>query len=128
MLAGDLIDLGDPEPGSSGARGSNTQRENISLSPPSTSPAAAMDLDCGEKPPNLGNLYLQCKTAREATMTINCTSFGAGLTFTSGEAKPARIGNLDMVGDTDVEKTFHGARICKGSKVVNECISVSFDP
>jgi hypothetical protein len=33
-----------------------------------------------------------------------------------------------MVGDTEVEKTFHGARICKGNKTVNECVSMSFDP
>jgi hypothetical protein len=86
-----------------------------------------MDLD-SSAPPDLGNMYNQCKLARESATTTGYTCFEPGTAFRTGTAKTTRIGNLNMVGDQDVTKTFHGARICKGSKVVNECISMSFDP
>lgn len=39
-----------------------------------------------------------------------------------------RIGGLDCPGDEFVAGTFHGARVCKGNTVVNECVAISFDP
>jgi hypothetical protein len=86
-----------------------------------------MDLD-SSTPPDLGNMYNQCKLARESATTTGYTCFEPGTAFRTSNAKTTHIGNLNMVGDQEVTKTFHGARICKGSKVVNECISMSFDP
>jgi hypothetical protein len=87
-----------------------------------------MDQDGSTAAPDLGNIYMQCKNARETSSTMSYTKFDTGHSFSTGTAKAARIGNLNMVGDTEVEKTFHGARICKGNKTVNECVSMSFDP
>jgi hypothetical protein len=35
---------------------------------------------------------------------------------------------LDWEGDLSVTKTFHGGRVSKSGRIVNECISASFDP
>jgi hypothetical protein len=77
---------------------------------------------------DLGHIYKQCKNARATSQTIVTTNFGSEQGFTVDEPQKDRIGNLDNPTDPDVLKTFHGARISKGGRTVNECISVSFDP
>jgi hypothetical protein len=124
----DLIDLRDQVALTGNAAETPAQAATSSTNDGTTTPATAqMDLD-SISGPDLGNMYNQCKLARESALTTNFTYFGSDSTFNTGSAKTARIGNLNMTGDNEVEHTFHGVRICKGSKVVNECISVSFDP
>jgi hypothetical protein len=77
---------------------------------------------------DLGHMYKQCKIAKARSQTVITTNFASEQGFTVDEPQKDRIGNLDCPADTDVLKTFHGARISKGGRVVNECISLSFDP
>jgi hypothetical protein len=121
MDTGNLIDLRDEvemaglvtqERGAAAVSTATNAAEGAATAQP-----ANMDLD-NVSCPNLGNMYNQCKLATEAANTASYTCFGTGTTFTTGSAKITRIGNLNMIGDTEVESTFHGARICKGSKVV----------
>jgi hypothetical protein len=114
-MKGDLIDL----------------RDNPDLVPaPAALPgsAAAAQMETDQTTPDLGNVFKKCKIARETSISSNFTVFGAGSDFNYGTGKPPRIGNLDMAGDTDVIHTFHGARMCRGNKTTNECISLSLDP
>jgi hypothetical protein len=118
----DLIDLSDPvqvlQPGQHDA-------QHAAGHTPSQPPT---QMDTDSTVPDLGNVYKQCKLAKETGINVSHTVFNSGTEVSSAMAKPARIGNLDMAGDTEVLSTFHGARICKGSKIVNDCVSISFDP
>jgi hypothetical protein len=109
----------------------------INFGPPSgstTAQPAASDnndqvmLDAAPPRPDLGLVYKQCKTARAAANTVYTTRFGPDQGFTCDEPAAEKIGNLDCPGDSEVKKTFHGARLGKGAKTVNECLSMSFDP
>jgi hypothetical protein len=123
----DLIDLSEP-PAEGVAKIVQTTAPAHPPLAAQPQPPTAMDQDSSATAPNLGNLYKQCKNARDASTTVLCTRFESAMTFSTGTAKATRIGNLDMIGDIEVEKSFHGARICKGQKTVNECMSSSFDP
>jgi hypothetical protein len=116
-MEGDLIDLREPGDCLPGAR----------YADPATAPPTQMETDSSSAP-NLGNVFKQCKLAKETGISIQNTVFGSGSECNFAPAKPARIGNIDMPGDSEVLNTFHGARICKGRKTVNDCISLSFDP
>jgi hypothetical protein len=76
---------------------------------------------------DLGGVYRQCSNARIVSNGMTYTTVGrAGIT-TSTTTLP-RIGSLDWAGDTNVLHTFHGARIAKNNRTVNESISMSYDP
>jgi hypothetical protein len=75
----------------------------------------------------LGSVYKQCSTARSVTSNIAITEFRDGKCTTGTEPTP-KIGSLDWEGDLSVLKTFHGGRVTKNGRTVNDCISVSFDP
>jgi hypothetical protein len=129
-MEGDLIDLRDPDPaeytGQQLHAGQHPQTAPSHPPPVSSSNNTVMKTDV--EPPNLGNVFKQCKIAKEMLRSVNFTSFGDGTAFNTGTVTPVRIGNIDMCGDTEVTGTFHGGRICKGNKTVNECVSMSFDP
>jgi hypothetical protein len=78
--------------------------------------------------PDLGLMYNQCKQSRAASKCVSTTAFGSDQGFTFDELAGIKIGNLDCPGDGEVLYTFHGARLSKNSKTINECISMSFDP
>jgi hypothetical protein len=111
-MEGDLIDFRDTTDNS----GTGTSHQ----------PATTIETDVGT--PNLGDVFKQCKLAREKSISANFTVFGPDVNCSFGTGNPPRIGNIEMPGDTEVLHTFHGARMSKGMKIVNECISMSFDP
>jgi hypothetical protein len=76
---------------------------------------------------NLGGVYKQCSNARMVGNSMNVTEFTGTGTNTNPTQVP-KIGSLDWEGDISTLKTFHGARIAKNGRNVNECISCSFDP
>ncbi len=72
-------------------------------------------------------LYHQCKTSRRTSFVEKLVSVSSDGTFGSCvSSQSAPVGNLtDAVG---LQQTFHGSRIREGNVVVNQSISVSFDP
>jgi hypothetical protein len=58
---------------------------------------------------------------------MNVTEIKNGLCITAATSPP-KIGGLDWPGDESVLKTFHGSRVAKNGRTVNESISCSFDP
>jgi hypothetical protein len=77
---------------------------------------------------NLGHLYTQCRAAREYANAMPATVFNNNSGFKLESVAMPRIGGLDWLGDPVTEKTFHGGRIAKRGCVVNESVSMSFDP
>jgi hypothetical protein len=75
----------------------------------------------------LGNDYKQCSTAHSASSILTVTEIVNGSSSTKQLPAPT-IGTLDWEGDPSVTKTFHGGRVSKSGRIVNECISASFDP
>jgi hypothetical protein len=84
--------------------------------------------DANSKSADLGHIYWQCKAACSTGLHVTTTAFSTEQGFTVDEPPLDRIGNLDYSGDAEVSQTFHGASISKGGKIVNEAISISFDP
>jgi hypothetical protein len=76
---------------------------------------------------NLGGVYKQCSNARMVGNSMNVTEF-TGTGSNTNPTQVPKIGSLDWEGDISTLKTFHGARIAKNGRSVNECISASFDP
>jgi len=73
--------------------------------------------------------YMQCKAARTLGMAHN--TLDCNMTEDTGTCKIVqheRIGSLAIQGDTLLEKTFRGSRIATGEKVVNQNVTLSFDP
>ncbi len=72
-------------------------------------------------------LYHQCKTARRTAFVEKLVSVSGDTTFGSCVSSQAPIvGNL--TDDAGLYQTFHGSRIREGIEIVNQSISVSFDP
>jgi hypothetical protein len=76
---------------------------------------------------DLGSGYKQCSVSRAAANTMNVTEIKNGVCVTAATGAP-KIGGLDWPGDESVLKTFHGARVAKNGRTVNESISCSYDP
>jgi hypothetical protein len=98
-------------PGAGGGSGSGT-----SIPPGEDTPAC-----------NLGIVYKQCSSARIAGSKITLTEFQQDSSST-GMVPVTTIGSLDWPGDQSMLKTFHGGRVNKTGRTVNECMSSSFDP
>jgi hypothetical protein len=77
---------------------------------------------------NLGHLYKQCQAAREIANPVPASIYSNDNTCRFDSVNVTRIGSLDWPGEPLTLKTFHGGRIAKNNKVVNENISLSFDP
>jgi hypothetical protein len=75
----------------------------------------------------LGSVFKQCSTARLAASTLSVTEITNG-TFTTISAAAPQVGRLDWEEDMSVLKTFHGGRVSKAGRTVNECMASSFDP
>jgi hypothetical protein len=103
---------------SSGADESVAGTDQAMETSPSANPTASLDL---------GGVYRQCSTARAVGSNMSVTTIGGSGTSTSTCNTP-RIGTLDWAGDPTSLKTFHGGRIAKNGRTVNECISASYDP
>jgi hypothetical protein len=76
---------------------------------------------------DLGNIYKQCSLSRSAAITIAVTEIKNGECVTSSQNNTP-VGSLDWEGDSTVLRTFHGGRISKNGRTVNECLSSSYDP
>ena len=76
-----------------------------------------------------GPMYIQCKAARTSELTTNCidTSFGTDCMNKSTVSK-GRVGSFEQQGEADIKKTFHGSRVNSGDAIVNQNITMSFDP
>jgi hypothetical protein len=79
--------------------------------------------------PNMTSEYHQCKAARAASLSFPTTA----VTFDENIGKTdtvkfSPLSSLDCMGDTEILKTFRGSRMNSGNKVVNQNISLSFDP
>jgi hypothetical protein len=76
----------------------------------------------------LGLMYKQSHAARESANPICATIFNNDNTVKFESGPMTRIGGLDWPGEPETLRTFHGGRIAKLHRVVNENISLSFDP
>jgi hypothetical protein len=79
------------------------------------------------KKSDLGPVYQQCSKARTAGTKISITEFSGGNCTVLATALPT-IGSLDSPDSDNDTKTFHGGRVNKNGRTVNECITISFDP
>jgi hypothetical protein len=73
--------------------------------------------------------YLQCKAAR--TLGMVHPSIDGNLGLGAGQVRTIqqeRVGSLAVSNDTLLNKTFRGSRISTGEKIVNQNVSLSFDP
>jgi hypothetical protein len=79
--------------------------------------------------PNMTSEYHQCKAARAASLSFPTTAvtFDENIGKTDN-VKFSPLSSLDCMGDTEILKTFRGSRMNSGNKVVNQNISLSFDP
>jgi len=77
----------------------------------------------------LGPNYSKCKAGRAALRTQNMADVGqgenAGKVFSADKEK---VGSLIVPGDEELSKTFRGTRLTSYGQVVNQSLSVSFDP
>ena len=78
---------------------------------------------------NTDATYVQCKASRTAGLRCHATDTSLG--HTAGKTTVLvkdRVGSLDLAGDTDFGSTFRGSRVSSNGNLVNQNISVSFDP
>jgi hypothetical protein len=76
-----------------------------------------------------GRGYTQCKAARNAELLTEVTDTSIGKDFSkSGKAMQERTGNLCFGTGSDLLKTFRGTRVCSKGVIVNQVLSMSFDP
>jgi len=82
-----------------------------------------------QDPGAFGRGYIQCRSARIQSTTSPAVECSTGRDF--GKLIPVqheKVGNLNLAGDRDLEKTFRGSRVTSKGDVVNQVISLSFDP
>jgi hypothetical protein len=77
---------------------------------------------------DLGHIYRKCKTAKESAYSAQATVFTENSSVRIDALTHTRIGGLDWMEDRDVLATFHAGRMSKGQRIVNQCMSMSFDP
>jgi hypothetical protein len=100
---------------------------HISLQPPCSTSSISENKVMNSFEP--GNVFKQCSNAKLAGKGVEVFSYSGHPTqFTASPDTVPRIGQMFREGENDMQKTFHGARIMKGGKQVNECITSSFDP
>jgi hypothetical protein len=103
----------------------STVTADLDQSMDSTTPAA--DIPADNSSSILGNVFKQCSTARLAASSLIVTEIKNGASATIAATAP-QIGRLDWEEDLSVLKTFHGGRVTKAGRTVNECLASSFDP
>jgi hypothetical protein len=82
-----------------------------------------------EKQVDLGNVYSQCRAAREAAFVSTVVDISCNENMLGTETKKwDRIGTLDKQLDPEIKECFKGARIEKNGVTVNQFLSCSFDP
>ena len=82
-----------------------------------------------EKQVDLGNVYSQCRAAREAAFVSTVVDISCNENMLGTETKKwDRIGTLDKQLDPEIKDCFKGARIEKNGVTVNQFLSCSFDP
>jgi len=82
-----------------------------------------------EKQVDLGNVYSQCRAAREAAFVSTVVDISCNENMLGTETKKwDRIGTLDKQLDSEIKECFKGARIEKNGVTVNQFLSCSFDP
>jgi len=78
---------------------------------------------------DLGIVHRQCNNARAVEARVQLTSLSNNATIgTSVMAEPVQIGTLNAPGDSMVGKTFYGGRVKKGNDMVNQALTMTFDP
>jgi len=76
----------------------------------------------------IGPIYQRCKSARATGLQINSTSTSPGTNIGNTTLLTEnRVGSLDN-GDEFLAKTFRGSRITSNGVIVNQNVSMSFDP
>jgi hypothetical protein len=103
------------------------RRRLLQLTAPAPAPTAATKENKVNDSFSPGNVFIQCSNAKKAEKRVEIHSY-VNDTFVMEPATVNRIGNMYKEGDPEMSNTFHGARIMKGGKLVNECLSSSFDP
>jgi len=82
----------------------------------------------GRRTTTMGVNYHQCKEARNAANCLPTMDYSPGISCsTVVNEQHERIGNLDFA-DGWLNSTFRGSRVSSGDTVVNQNISLSFDP
>ncbi len=88
-----------------------------------------LEMEIEQERPQLGSVFYQCRAARIANLQRATINLCPGADFgTKIEKNFEQIGSLDKVGGVGVLKTFHGGRLCKSGKPINQSISTTFDP
>ena len=83
----------------------------------------------GEERAKLDTLVNQCSGARKAAGRAESASITMDENFGKRfRSDPETVGTLNPPGDQVILKTFHGARVSRGNTVVNQVVSMSFDP
>jgi hypothetical protein len=73
--------------------------------------------------------YMQCKAARTSGLKHESVIFGTGPDMGDiTNIQLERVGSLAVMGDELLKKTFRGSRISSGERIVNQNMSLSFDP
>ena len=92
--------------------------------------AAGQDSTSGQSERyDLGINHFQCMAARAASSQVEATSISIDATFGKEMVMdPEPVGSLNPPGDSQVKKTFHGARAKKGNETVNQSVTMSIDP
>jgi len=76
-----------------------------------------------------GRGYIQCKNARIEAATSLAVDCSTGRDMGKQINVPhEKVGNLNMAEDGLLSKTFRGSRVTSKGEVVNQAISISFDP
>jgi len=78
---------------------------------------------------DMGVTHFQCVAARAACRQIEATSIAPDATFGKTlKLDPDQIGDLNVVGDKGMSKTFRGARVKRGGETVNQSVTMTIDP
>jgi len=131
--SGGATTVGGPIPGSSVAAPSAAATESAPAIPPggiqSQVHVAGQDNTKKTEKYDLGINHFQCMAARAASSQVEATSISIDETFGKEMViEPEPVGSLNPPGDTDVKKTFHGARAKRGNETVNQSVTMSIDP
>jgi hypothetical protein len=82
-----------------------------------------------QDPGAFGRGYVQCRSARMQAAASPAVECSTGREYGNSIPVPQeKVGNLNLAGDAGLEKTFRGARVTSKGEVVNQAMSLSFDP
>ena len=100
------------------------------LTPQTISDHVPMDTSkAGEDRVKLDPIIAQCSNARKATSKIEAAAITLDENFGKRfVVEQDIVGTLNPPGDREILRTYHGARISRGSTPINQVVSMTMDP